>query len=112
MSTRAMACAAIILAGLGSISGASASDGSSPFPTVRIAIPVVLPASDRPFIVRAMLGTNTTNSTRELAALDEDDGIRQILELTASSMLEEQWAYLPDLGLWIEVGLSEEAAEQ
>lgn len=57
------------------------------------------------------LGANAGPATRMAAALPERDALTQIRALAARSTLEEQWAYLPDHDLWIEIGINEKSNE-
>jgi hypothetical protein len=95
----------------GGIAGAAGPDNIPDFERVRVALPVALPASERPLAVRRLLALNTVNSTREVIGLDEAEGISQLQKLAAESRLEEMWAYLPELGVWIEIGFGEGEAE-
>ncbi len=89
--------------------GALAQEGASPAGDLSIAFAALdMPASARPFVIRTQLGTNAGGSVRELVLLGEAEGARQILSLTKLSVLEEQWAYLPGPGIWVEVGVNED----
>lgn len=69
-----------------------------------------LPVLARPLMVSQTLSTNRQNVTRLFARLEEAEGIAHIRRLLATNV-EEQWAYLPDLLLWIEVGIAEAPAQ-
>ena len=66
-----------------------------------------LPPSDRPIVEEASLTTNPANLTRKLTRLKEQSGVDQMLDLAGRTMFEEQWAYIPARGLWIEIGSNE-----
>lgn len=67
----------------------------------------LLPLSSRPLVAEPVLSTNERNATRHFAELAEEEGIDHIQRLLATSAMEEQWAYLPDRQVWIEIGIDE-----
>jgi hypothetical protein len=98
-----------ILAAWTATCDALAAEGEPPSLDARLQLTAEqMPASDRPLVTRAELGTNSGNTTRDVALLSEAEGVRQILSFTEWSALEEQWAYLPGPGLWVEVGVNED----
>lgn len=70
-----------------------------------------LPASSRPYAEHPMLLGNAENRVRTIVPADEQMGLLQLHALVARARLEEQWAYVPALGFWIEVGHSEAGTE-
>lgn len=62
---------------------------------------------DGTYVTLATLAPNPVNTTRTIVAAGEAAGIDQIRGLVGSSRLEEQWAFVPAAGLWIEVGRNE-----
>lgn len=70
-----------------------------------------LPVSPRPYQYVAELQVNTHNQARHVVAVTGVDGRSQIARLLEETRYEEQWAFLPDLELWIEVGTNEQASQ-
>jgi hypothetical protein len=70
-----------------------------------------LPQSVPPYLELAALDTNTANVFRTLVPANETAGIAQILTLVGRGSLEEQWAFVPAKGLWIEIGHNEMTSE-
>jgi hypothetical protein len=70
-----------------------------------------LPASALPYAERAVLVANVDNSVRTIVPADQVSGVSQIRALVSRSTFEEQWAFVPALDLWIEVGTNETASE-
>lgn len=70
-----------------------------------------LPASSRPYSEHSTLLGNAENLVRTIVPADEAIGFLQIHALVPRARLEEQWAYVPALGFWIEVGHSETGTE-
>jgi hypothetical protein len=70
-----------------------------------------LPRSAIPYFESPALVANAENASRTLVPADEVSGISQIKALVGHSNLEEQWAFIPAIDLWIEVGKNESASE-
>ena len=70
-----------------------------------------LPDSAIPYIERAVLTANTANAVRMLVPANQSAGVDQIKALTAGSNFEEQWAFVPAINLWIEIGGNESVSE-
>jgi hypothetical protein len=70
-----------------------------------------LPPSDVPYVELATLEVNVENTSRGVMRADEDTGIWQISALLISTRFEEQWAYVPAIETWIEVGRNEVTAD-
>lgn len=70
-------------------------------------VPRFLPPSSRPLVGDGTLSTNVRNATRVFAVLGEREGLNHIRGLLTTSAVEEQWAYLPDQQVWVEIGTSE-----
>lgn len=70
-----------------------------------------LPASSQPYAERSMLLANTDNVIRTIVPADEEMGLLQIHALVPRARLEEQWAYVPTIGLWVEIGKYESGTE-
>lgn len=75
--------------------------------TIIADIPSFLPLSSRPLVAQRDLSTNDRNATRLFAMLAEEEGTGHIQRLLSASVVEEQWAYLPDQHVWIEIGVEE-----
>ncbi|MCB2186606.1 MAG: hypothetical protein KQJ78_09330 [Deltaproteobacteria bacterium] len=61
----------------------------------------------RPWKVCPRLFVNPTMEFRAVVHLGEAAGLAQIQALAAGAQFEESWVFVPDQGLWIEVGCSE-----
>jgi hypothetical protein len=85
-------------------SGVGPSDGL-PFAAAQ------LPASARPYIEAATLVANVENAVRTIVPADQMSGASQILDLVGQTNFEEQWAFVPAINLWIEIGTNESASE-
>jgi hypothetical protein len=72
-----------------------------------VAIQDLADSSGRPLSSSALLAVNTEDAVRDVTALDERDGVGQLRELVNTSSFEEEWAYLVDYRLWVEVGSHE-----
>jgi hypothetical protein len=70
-----------------------------------------LPQSAIPYVEQAALSANPEDSFRALVSADETAGINQIQALLGHTDFEEQWAFVPSIGLWIEVGRNESVTE-
>ena len=55
------------------------------------------------------LQVNTSLATRTVVALERDEALEQILDLASQTSTEEQWAFLTELELWVELGINEKA---
>ena len=66
-----------------------------------------LPPSEKPYRELPALETNSANEVRTVVRTGEEAGITQIASLVRRSSFEEQWAYIPDIETWIEVGFHE-----
>lgn len=99
MSTRLVLACATTVSLLG--------DGASAQPPVVLAEGTVPTSISRPLVVDRFLVTNDQNATRYVALAGEDDGIAHIRSLLVTAAVEEQWAFLPDQQLWIEIGIGE-----
>lgn len=91
------------------LSGGSASSAQSRLNVAEV--PSFLPLSTRPLSANAALSINERNATRQFALLAEEDGLDHIQRLLTGSTIEEQWVYLPDHGIWIEIGIDEDGAQ-
>lgn len=72
----------------------------------------LLPASPIPYLELPALDANAVNAFRTLVPANELSGVAQILTLAGHTNFEEQWAYVPALSLWIEIGKNESASER
>jgi hypothetical protein len=70
-----------------------------------------LPVSRAPYAEASLLGSNAANLVRTFVSADEEAGLTQIQALVPRASLEEQWAYVPAVGLWIEIGRNESGSE-
>jgi hypothetical protein len=70
-----------------------------------------LPQSAIPYVEQAALSANPEDSFRALVSADETAGINQIQALLGHTDFEEQWAFVPSIGLWIKVGRNESVTE-
>jgi hypothetical protein len=100
MNTGSVAVIALVLV-------ASAADAEDRVPLDK----AQLPASPRPYLELAALDANAENSVRMLVPADEASGVAQIEALVGRSSFEEQWAFVPAIDLWIEIGINESASE-
>lgn len=64
-----------------------------------------------PTIVYGQMSANELNEHRGIVLLNEAEGVQQINLLAQSHRHEEQWAYLPSLETWVEIGINEHADE-
>jgi hypothetical protein len=71
-----------------------------------------LPGSIRPLAHEPRLRANHCNAVRSVVKLAESAGVEQIAELARRAVFEEQWAYLPDRDLWVEIGFDEKATDE
>jgi hypothetical protein len=71
----------------------------------------LLPTSHPPYREIDALTANDENAVRNLVAADEAAGLIQILDLAARSRFEEQWAYIPAVGIWVEIGRNERSSD-
>lgn len=81
----------------------SGSDGSVSTPQ--------LPASTIPYVEQQALVANVENTVRTVVPADETVGLSQIEALVGHTDFEEQWAFVPSVHLWIEIGRNESATE-
>lgn len=95
---------AVIALGLLTTSVATAGDETQ-FDTAQ------LPASPIPYLELAALDANVMNAFRVLVPADETSGVAQIQALAGHTNFEEQWAFVPAINLWIEIGINESASE-
>jgi hypothetical protein len=58
-----------------------------------------------PVTFREALRINSEDMARDLIAVGEAEGVRQIRRLGRSTTVEEAWAYVPQAGFWIEIGI-------
>lgn len=70
-----------------------------------------LPLSAIPILEEAALVANSENAVRTLVRADEVVGVSQIRALAGHTDFEEQWAFVPSMGLWIEIGRNESVSE-
>lgn len=70
-----------------------------------------LPRSDIPYREQAILVANVENAVRTLVPADKTSGVSQILSLVGHTNFEEQWAFVPAINLWIEIGKNESVSE-
>jgi hypothetical protein len=81
---------------------------TSTLPQTDIAeLSVLLAQSTRPLVFSSELSTNGQNAIRGVVAMAEAEGIDQIRRLLDTSALEEQWVFLPEPQIWIEIGVGE-----
>jgi hypothetical protein len=99
-----LACATALLLCRGDIGSAQSQIGTAD-------IPAFLPLSARPLVADRALSANDQNATRHFALLGEAEGLEQIRTLLVTSTVEEQWAYLPDQQVWIEIGVGETGSQ-
>ena len=69
--------------------------------------PLNIEATKRPLKKIQKLFVNTSKEYRAFADKNEEEGLRDIRDLTLSSPLEEEWLYLPQEKKWYETGVSE-----
>ncbi len=103
MSTRLVFACAAALSLLGQSANAQAQ--------IALANGAALPQISRPLIVDRTLATNDQNAARHITLAGEDEGIAHIRRLLGTSTVEEQWAFLPDQRMWIEIGVGEDKAQ-
>ncbi len=71
----------------------------------------LLPESRPPYMEIDALQAGLGNTFRTVVRVGRAEGLSQIYDQVGRSSLEEQWAYLPALGLWIEIGHNERTTE-
>jgi hypothetical protein len=72
----------------------------------------LLPTSHPPYREIDTLGVNHENLFRGLVVANEAAGLVQVLNLAGRSRFEEQWAFVPALSIWIEIGINERSSHK
>lgn len=70
-----------------------------------------LPLSTIPYRQQDILVANLENAVRTLVRADQPSGVSQIQSLMLKSDVEELWAFVPSIEMWIEIGRNESVTE-